>query len=48
MSLDWTLVLRDQAALQALALAAGGVTVNRFHDPHHNVVYAELCREAGA
>lgn len=45
--MDWSLVLRDQAAMHALALSAGAATVNSFHDPHHNVVYAELRREAG-
>jgi extracellular factor (EF) 3-hydroxypalmitic acid methyl ester biosynthesis protein len=40
--MDWTLVLRDQAAMLALASGVGAVTSNSFHDPHHNVVYAEL------
>lgn len=43
--MDWTLVLRNEAALRALALAAGAAQVHSFHDPHRNVVYAELLRE---
>jgi len=44
--MDWTLVLRNEAAMRALSRAAGAVQVNTFHDPHRNVVYAELLREA--
>lgn len=44
--MDWTLILRNEAAMRALAVAAGAGTVVTFHDPHRNVVYAELMREA--
>jgi SAM-dependent methyltransferase len=44
--MDWTLVLRNEAAMRALAVASGAAQVNTFHDPHRNVVYAELLREA--
>ena len=40
--MDWTLILRNEAALRALAEASGAGTVVSFHDPHRNVVYAEL------
>ena len=46
--MDWTLVLRDEAALRALAQAAGAAQVMSFHDPHRNVVYAELLNEAAS
>jgi SAM-dependent methyltransferase len=46
--MDWTLVLRNEAALRELSLAAGAAQVSTFHDPHRNVVYAELLREAAA
>lgn len=46
--MDWTLVLRNEAAMRDLCWAAGAVQVNSFHDPHRNVVYAELLREAAA
>ncbi len=46
--MDWTLVLRNEAALRDLSLAAGAAQVSTFHDPHRNVVYAELLREAAA
>jgi extracellular factor (EF) 3-hydroxypalmitic acid methyl ester biosynthesis protein len=44
--MDWTLVLRNEAAMRDLSFAAGAVQVSSFHDPHRNVVYAELLREA--
>ena len=40
--MDWTLILRNEAAMQALATAAGASSAVTFHDPHRNVVYAEL------
>ncbi len=40
--MDWTLILRNEAAMQALAQAAGAAASTTFHDPHRNVVYAEL------
>ena len=46
--MDWTLVLRNEAAMRALALASGAEQINTFHDPHRNVVYAELLRERAA
>ena len=46
--MDWTLVLRDEAAMRTLALAAGARQVHSFLDPHRNVVYAELLREGAA
>ncbi len=44
--MGWTLVLRSEAALRDLALAAGAAQVHSFHDPHRNVVYAELLHES--
>lgn len=44
--MDWTLVLRNEAAMQQLSRSAGAAHVSTFHDPHRNVVYAELLREA--
>jgi extracellular factor (EF) 3-hydroxypalmitic acid methyl ester biosynthesis protein len=47
--MDWTLVLRDEAALRAIALAAdpgGAMAMTSFLDPHRNVVYAELMAPA--
>lgn len=46
--MDWTLVLRNEAAMRELASASGAEQVNTFHDPHRNVVYAELLRERAA
>lgn len=46
--MDWTLVLRNEAAMRALAEAAGAAHTVTFHDPHRNVVYAELQREPAA
>lgn len=46
--MDWTLVLRNEAAMRELSFAAGAAQVNTFHDPHRNVVYAELLRELAA
>jgi extracellular factor (EF) 3-hydroxypalmitic acid methyl ester biosynthesis protein len=43
--MSWTLVLRTEAQLRAMAHAAGAQQVNSFMDPHRNVVYAELLRE---
>lgn len=40
--MDWTLVLRTPAQMQALAHDAGATLVHSFMDPHRNVVYAEL------
>ena len=42
--MDWTLVLRNEAAMRAMAEAAGATQIATFHDPHRNVVYAELQR----
>ena len=42
--MDWTLVLRNEAAMREMALAAGADTVSSFHDPHRNVVYAEVVK----
>ena len=44
--MDWTLVLRTPAQMQALAQAAGATLVHDFLDPHRNVVYAELAAAA--
>jgi extracellular factor (EF) 3-hydroxypalmitic acid methyl ester biosynthesis protein len=46
--MDWTLVLRSEATLAEMARTAGAAQVNTFHDPHRNVVYAELLREVVA
>lgn len=43
--MDWSLILRNEAAMRALGEASGAGTVVSFHDPHRNVVYAELQRE---
>lgn len=40
--MDWTLIVRDEAEMRALSLAAGATRVATFVDPHRNVVYAEL------
>lgn len=40
--MDWTLILRHEAALRALAESAGAGRIATFHDPHRNVVYADL------
>lgn len=45
--MDWTLVLRGAAELEALARAAGAARVTTFTDPHRNVVYAELGVDRG-
>ena len=45
--LDWLTLGRPQAEILA-PLAAGALSVDSFHDPHRNVVYAELAREAAA
>ena len=42
--MDWTLVVRNEAALRDMALAAGASAVSSFHDPHRNVVYVEVER----
>ena len=42
--MDWTLVLRNEAAMRDLSFAAGAAQVNTFHDPHRNVVYVEVER----
>jgi extracellular factor (EF) 3-hydroxypalmitic acid methyl ester biosynthesis protein len=46
--MDWTLILRDEAEMRAIAgyaTAAGGAAgVESFLDPHRNVVYVELRR----
>jgi hypothetical protein len=44
--MDWTLVLRTPAQMQALAQDAGASLVHSFMDPHRNVVYAELAAAA--
>lgn len=46
--MDWSLILRNESAMRALGQASGAGTVVTFHDPHRNVVYAELQREATA
>lgn len=46
--MDWTLVLRTETQMRELAQAAGAAQVHSFVDPHRNVVYAELLREAAA
>jgi extracellular factor (EF) 3-hydroxypalmitic acid methyl ester biosynthesis protein len=43
--MDWSLILRNEAAMRALGETSGAATVMTFHDPHRNVVYAELQRE---
>ena len=42
--MDWTLILRNEAAMREMAEAAGAHEIATFHDPHRNVVYAELQR----
>lgn len=44
--MDWTLVLRNEAAMRAMAEAAGAASIASFHDPHRNVVYVEMGNEA--
>ena len=44
--MDWTRVLRNEGAVRNLA--AGAAHVLSFHDPHRNVVYAELQRDDAA
>ncbi len=44
--MDWTLVLRTEAQMQALAQAAGAAHVSTFLDPQRNVAYAELWAQA--
>lgn len=46
--MDWPLIVRNEAAMRELALAAGAARVASFHDPHRNVVYVELSAEAAA
>jgi extracellular factor (EF) 3-hydroxypalmitic acid methyl ester biosynthesis protein len=46
--MDWELVLRNEAAMRELSRAAGAASVSTFHDPHRNVVYAELERATAA
>jgi extracellular factor (EF) 3-hydroxypalmitic acid methyl ester biosynthesis protein len=43
--MDWTLVLRNEAAMRAMAEAAGAASITSFHDPHRNVVYVEMGNE---
>ena len=38
------LSMRNEAAMRAMAEAAGATQIATFHDPHRNVVYAELQR----
>ena len=44
--MDWTLVLRHEAAMRTLADSVGAATTVSFHDPHRNVVYLEMGNEA--
>jgi extracellular factor (EF) 3-hydroxypalmitic acid methyl ester biosynthesis protein len=43
--MDWTLVLRTEAQMRALAQAAGAAHIASFVDPPRNVAYAELRNE---
>ena len=40
--MDWTLVLRNEAAMRTLADSVGAGSAVTFHDPHRNVVYMEM------
>lgn len=40
--MDWRLIVRNEAALRELCSAAGATDIASFHDPHRNVVYAEM------
>lgn len=42
--MDWKLIVRNEAALRELGTTAGAGTISSFHDPHRNVVYAEMAR----
>lgn len=44
--MDWTLIVRSTDDLRALSEAAGARHVATFVDPHRNVVYAELMKDA--
>lgn len=44
--MDWTLVLRTEAAMRDMAEAAGAAGIATFHDPHRNVVYVDMANEA--
>jgi len=43
--MDWTLVLRNEAEMRAIAEVSGGTQINSFLDPHRNVVYVEMQRD---
>jgi SAM-dependent methyltransferase len=43
--MDWTLVLRTEAQMRELSVAAGAAHASTYADPQRNVVYAELWRE---
>lgn len=40
--MDWMLIVRDAAEMEALVRDAGATRVHTFGDPHRNVVYAEV------
>lgn len=46
--MDWTLILRNEAAMRELGNTSGAASVVSFHDPHRNVVYVELRNEPAA
>lgn len=43
--MDWTLVLRSEAEMRAIAEVSGGTQIHSFLDPHRNVVYVEMQRD---
>ncbi len=44
--MDWNLIYRNEAQMVALAQEAGATVLRSFLDPHRNVVYVEISREA--
>lgn len=44
--MDWNLILRNEAAMRQLCHEAGAEQAATFHDPHRNVVYAEMTASA--
>jgi extracellular factor (EF) 3-hydroxypalmitic acid methyl ester biosynthesis protein len=46
--MDWTLVLRNEAQMRAIAQDSGAAQFSSFMDPHRNVVYVEMQRTPAA
>jgi hypothetical protein len=40
--MNWQLIVRNEAALREICTSAGAGAIASFHDPHRNVVYAEM------